>query len=135
MPGSTMGGNENAGVQGGSVVLDIGGDIGALIVYLPDSFAGTEIDISAADGSVPFTHTGVHERVAPNGNRRLTAVYPELTTGDYQLWQPNDGGVPLGPVVRVDGGAVAELDLRELAEVAAPSTHGHAHRHEHVHSH
>ncbi len=129
MRGSTNNGSgESAAVQGGSVVLDIGGDIGALIAYLPESFAGTEIDISVADGSKPFTHTGVHPRVAPNGNRRLTAVYPELTTGDYQLWHPNDG-VPLGPVVHVDGGAVAELDLRELAGVAAPSAHAHSHAH------
>ncbi len=123
------GAGENAEVQGGSVVLDIGGDIGALIVYLPDSFARTEIYISVADGSKPFTHTGVHPRGAPNGPLHQTAVYPELTTGDYQLWHPVDASA-LGPVVYIEGGAVAELSLLDVAGLvgAAP-----AHPHEHSH--
>jgi len=129
MPESTDG--ENPGVQGGSVVLDIGGDIGALIVYLPDSFARTEIYISVADGSEPFTHTGVHPRGAPNGPLHQTAVYPELTTGDYQLWHPVDAST-LGPVVHIEGGAVAELSLLDVADLvgAAP-----VHPHEHLHTH
>jgi len=103
MPDSTSaaGATKSSQVQGGSVVLDIGGDIGALIVYLPDSFAGSEIEIGVA-GSEPFTHTGVHRR-SVGGNSTLTAVYPELTTGDYQLWHPGDGS-PLGPTVRIEGG-------------------------------
>ena len=67
----------------GPVVLDIGGDIGALLVLVPDSLEGEEIDISVAGGS-PFAHTGVHLRGRP-GQERLTAVYPELRTGDYQI--------------------------------------------------
>ncbi len=131
MPDSTEGGvTESARVQGGPVVLDIGGDIGALIVYLPDSFAGSVIEIGYADSDKPFTHTGVHRRSNPNGEVRLTAVYPELTTGDYQLWHPTHGS-PLGPVVHVEGGAVAELNLLELdAEpVGAATVHSHGHTH------
>lgn len=122
------GSGENPGVQGGPLMLDIGGDVGALIVYVPDSFAGTEIEISVAGGA-PFTHTGVHPR-GVGGRLNQTAVYPELAGGDYQLWHPT-AGVLLGPVVHVDGGAVAELDLRELAAVAAPSPHPHPHAHTH----
>jgi len=55
-------GGENSGVHGGPVMLDIGGDVGALVVYLPDSFAGTEIEIGWSDSDEPFTHTGVHPR-------------------------------------------------------------------------
>ncbi|MEO9222586.1 MAG: hypothetical protein ABI251_12600 [Mycobacteriaceae bacterium] len=125
--------NENASVQGGPVVLDIGGDIGALLVFLPESFAGTEIEIGLA-GEMPFTHTGVHPR-GEGENRRQTAVYPELTTGDYQLRHPGDGSV-LGPVVHVEGGALAELDLLELAEmVSVETSHSHSHTHPHAHSH
>lgn len=135
MPETTDGGSgENPGVQGGSVVLDIGGDIGALIVYLPESFARTEIYISVADGSKPFTHTGVHPRGAPNGPLHQTAVYPELTTGDYQLWHPADAS-PLGPAVHVQGGAVAELNLLDLASEPVGAAAGHSHSGGHSHSH
>ena len=124
--------NESAAVRGGPVVLDIGGDIGALIVFLPESLAGTEIEIGLS-GEKPFTHTGVHPR-GDGENRRQTAVYPELTTGDYQLRHPGDGSA-LGPVVHVEGGALAELDLLELAaEVTNVRSH-HSHLHGHSHSH
>ncbi len=137
MPGSTEGGaTESAQVQEGLLVLDIGGDVGALIAFLPGSFAGTEIYISISDGSDPFTHTGVHRRSNPNGEVRLTAVYPELTTGDYQLWHPGDASA-LGPVVHVEGGAVAELNLLELAAemVSVETGHSHSHGDGHSHSH
>ena len=126
---AASGGAENSGVRGGDLMLDIGGDIGALLVYLPDSFAGTEVEIGYSDSDEPFTHTGVH----PRGTSALkqTAVYPELKTGDYQLWHPTDGS-RLGPVVHVEGGAVAELNLLELApELAPPPHHGHGHPHSH----
>ncbi len=125
------GAGENPAVLGGPLMLDIGGDVGALIVYLPDSFAGTEIEIGWSDSDEPFTHTGVH----PRGNGaalQQTAVYPELKTGDYQLWHPTNGGL-LGPAVHVEGGAVAELNLLDLAPEGAPtgSAHGHGHGHPH----
>ncbi len=129
------GAEENPPVQGGSVVLDIGGDVGALIAFLPESFVGTEVYISVADGSDPFTHTGVHAR-GTGEHRRQTAIYPQLTTGDYQLWHPADASA-LGPVVHVQGGAVAELDLLELAAemVSVDTGHSHAHGDGHSHSH
>ena len=131
MRGSTdSGSGESSGVRGGPLMLDIGGDVGALLVYLPDSFAGTEIEIGWDDSDEPFTHTGVHPRGA-GGTLHQTAVYPELKTGDYQLWHPTDGS-RLGPVVHVEGGAVAELNLLELAPGPAPTT-GHWHGHPHSH--
>ena len=136
MPGSTEGGaTESAQVQEGLLVLDIGGDVGALIAFLPESFAGTEVYVSVADGSDPFTHTGVHAR-GTGEHRRQTAIYPQLTTGDYQLWHPADASA-LGPVVHVQGGAVAELDLLELAAemVSVDTGHSHAHGDGHSHSH
>lgn len=115
------------------MVLDIGGDIGALLVLLPDSFAGTEIEIGPAGGT-PSTHTGVHPR-GSGEQRHETAVYPELTTGDYQLWHPTDGR-RLGPVVHVDGGVLAELNLLELVDsVGTGAKHLHSHDGGHPHSH
>ncbi|WP_127783233.1 phospholipase [Rhodococcus sp. X156] len=107
---------EQQQVQGGSVVLDIGGDIGALVVHLPDRFAGTEIDISHAGSTRAVGHTGVHVRAAPDGTRGLTAVYPELVSGSYQLWDPHQPGRRLGPVVHVEGGLVAQLSLLSPAQ-------------------
>jgi hypothetical protein len=130
------GAEENPPVQGGSVVLDIGGDVGALIAFLPESFAGTEVYISVADGSDPFTHTGVHAR-GTSEHRRQTAIYPQLTTGDYQLWHPADAS-PLGEPVHVEGGAVAELNLigrvPDLVGSGTDHGHGHAHSHDDGHS-
>ncbi len=88
------------GVHGGPLMLDIGGDVGALVVYLPDSFAGTEIEIGWSDSDELFTHTGGHPR-GTGGTLHQTAVYPELKTGDYQLWHPTDAA-PLGPAVHVE---------------------------------
>jgi len=134
MRGSTSSSvGENAGVHGGPVMLDIGGDVGALVVYLPDSFAGTEIEIGWSDSDEPFTHTGVHPR-GTGETLHQTAVYPELKTGDYQLWHPYDASL-LGPAVHVEGGAVAELNLLDLAPEPPSGQHNHNHGHGHNHSH
>lgn len=117
---------EGAPVGTGPVVLDIGGDIGALLVLVPESLEGEEIDICVAGGA-PFAHTGVHLR-GPDGHQRLTAVYPSLTTGDYQLLHPADGS-PLGGVVHVEGGSVAQLDLGDWVPAAGPVWSGGHHHH------
>ncbi len=61
-------------------MLDIGGDVGALVVYLPDSFAGTEIEIGWSDSDEPFTHTGVHRNLSrwlrPVGVKPLVSLPP-----------------------------------------------------------
>lgn len=103
---------ETMTVHGGMVVLDIGGDVGALVVLLPDALAGTEVEIGPAGSTQPCGHTGVHPRTAPNGTTCQTAVYPQLSAGTYQLWHPDHPGAPLGPVVQVHGGQVSQLDLQ-----------------------
>jgi len=130
---ASSGGGENSGVHGGPVMLDIGGDVGALVVYLPDSFAGTEIEIGWSDSDEPFTHTGVHPR-GTGGTLHQTAVYPELKTGDYQLWHPYDASL-LGPAVHVEGGAVAELNLLDRPPEPPSGQHHHNHDHGHGHGH
>src|ERR1022692_1752608 len=87
----------------GSVVLNVGRDIGALVLHTPADLDGREIEISP-DG-VPAarrTHSQVRERRA-GGNVQYAAVYPGLTAGDYIIWR--DGTTPLG-VVTINGGHV-----------------------------
>jgi hypothetical protein len=85
----------------GTVVLDIGGDAGALIIYAPEKMDGAEIEVSAWQPPGPTTHALVRARRAAGGCH--AAVYPALPAGDYTIWR--DQLTPAG-VVTVRGGAV-----------------------------
>lgn len=90
------------------VVLDIGGDMGALILYVPPGLAGAEIEISRDGSNEPRTHVAVHERRI--GQQHLfAAVYGSLRAGEYTLWRE-----PATPAatVSIAGGEVTELDWR-----------------------
>jgi hypothetical protein len=90
------------------VVLDIGGDIGALILYTKPEANGDEIEISPVGENGHWSHNQVHERNF-QGRVCFAAVYPELHAGEYELW--GDGPSPVDRVTIV-GGEVAELDWR-----------------------
>ncbi len=114
-------------------MLDIGGDIGALVLMTGPDLLLAEIEISRVDGQPPLaegyghshahthadgtmhshgdptrTHVAVRERRGPTGVQ-YAAIYPGLWTGDYTLWgtdgEPRD-------TVTVIGGEVAQLDWR-----------------------
>lgn len=106
------------------VVLDIGGDIGALVLYTEPEANGAEIEISPAGEEGSRTHNQVHERHF-NGKVSFAAIYPDLRAGEYDLW--GDGPTPVDRVTIV-GGHIAELDWRHPAS-------GHTHTHPHPHSH
>jgi hypothetical protein len=93
----------------GSVVMEVGGDIGAVIVYTPDVLAGLEVEILRRGDDHPFVHTEVRERRLPEGTI-YAAVFPAVPAGDYTL-------LPLAALpaldVRVTGGRVAELSWVE----------------------
>jgi hypothetical protein len=89
-------------------VLDIGGEIGALVVHLPAMTPSGELDICPAGNLEARFHTGVHER-ALGGTTVPVAVFPEVVAGTYTLL--DDALVPFATVT-VAGGEVAELDLR-----------------------
>ncbi|WP_194908581.1 phospholipase [Catenulispora rubra] len=85
----------------GSVVLNLGENIGALILEADASLLGAEIEISRADldsgaGSggdehvhARRTHSMVRERhTVPNP--RYDAVYPDLEAGRYTIWRDAD---------------------------------------------
>lgn len=89
----------------GSVVLDIGGDVGAAAIYVPASLAGDEIEIRAVGDPWRGTHVAVRERVLPD-RTVWAALFPALGQGSYEI-RIKDGD-PSGPVGSVDvaGGQV-----------------------------
>lgn len=115
----------------GTVMLDIGGEIGALIIHTGADLALAEIEVSRTDGTPPLppgyglehthadghthahadptrTHVAVRERRGPSGVR-FAAIYPGLREGDYTVWGL-DGSARDSVTVR--GGHVAELHWR-----------------------
>lgn len=95
-----------------SVVLDIGGEVGAMVVYLASEPPGAELEARPLSDDAARFHTGVHPRDTEAGPV-LVAVFPEVRQGTYELLA--EKGVPDTSViaeVTVVGGEVTELDLR-----------------------
>lgn len=121
----------------GDAVLDIGGDIGALILYTDAEYNGREIEVSPIDepdhgqevghddgrepahehghvheqghGPAHRTHTAIHERRS-GGEVTYAGIYVELKAGTYRIWT-NDPSLP--DRVTIVGGHVAEVDWRK----------------------
>jgi hypothetical protein len=95
------------GVSGaGSVVLDLGGAIGALVLETPAALSGREIEISLVGTAATHrTHSLVRERKTAAGTS-YAAVYPGLTAGRYLIWRHAD--IPVGEVT-IDGGMVTRF--------------------------
>lgn len=89
----------------GSVVLDIGGDIGALVLYVSGSAVGKEIDLDPEDPTGPHIHSAVRERKLAIGTS-FAAVYPALPAGYYFV----EGS---GQRVAIEGGRVTEVRFVE----------------------
>ena len=97
-----------AHVRGGPPVLDIGGDIGALAVSMPDSAAGTELHLRSADIPPLHVHTGVWRR-GSEYDAVTTAVFAELPEGTYWILDDDETAIR---EVNVRGGELATADLR-----------------------
>lgn len=120
---------ENPFAGQGPVLLDIGGDIGAIVLRLPASMHGAEIEIHAVGGGQhtyshqhedhahPHDHDHGHEghhhehvavvaRPSADGTQ-YSAVFPEVEAGSYDL---REAGGPVTLRVEVTGGAVTEAD-------------------------
>jgi len=88
---------ENAGAGRGAAVLDIGGEIGALVVVMPASMLGLEVEIRSLDGQhvVGQAHTHAHEHLAhvavvnrPVADGQVPSlVFGELEQGRYELFE------------------------------------------------
>lgn len=107
---------ENPHAGQGPVVLDIGGDIGALVVTTPAAMDGVEVEIVPTGtrrdpGHDPGHGHGAPVHVAvirrPVGERSVHClVYGELVAGTYDLYVRPDGPVRL--TATVTGGQVTE---------------------------
>jgi ribulose-5-phosphate 4-epimerase/fuculose-1-phosphate aldolase len=89
-----------------AVVLDIGNDLGALIVHTDAGLVGVEVEISATGSDGERSHKEVLEREI-EGRPAYTAVFDKVRAGSYTLWV-HDIAREHGVVVI--GGTVAELD-------------------------
>ncbi len=91
-------------VQEGHVVLDIGGDVGSLIIYTGAHLLGYQIDVSLkGNASAKRIHTDVLERRIA-GRQVFAAVFAELPEGEYVTWSDP------AETFTITGGSIAELD-------------------------
>lgn len=93
---------------GGPVVLDIGDDVGAVIVHVTgvwDDLIGYEIHARPSGSSRHSIHTGIWPR-AVGGRQELVAVFPELDQGTYELLNLNG---TVATSVIVSAGVVTEV--------------------------
>jgi hypothetical protein len=98
--------NRHAGQ--GAVMLDIGGDVGALVVIAPAELAGVEIEArsSTAPAWEHAPHAAVLGRPTANGTVH-SLVLGSLHAGDYELRRLPDGAPELHATVT--GGEVTEV--------------------------
>ena len=100
---------ENPWAGRGAVLLDIGGDVGALVVRMPAELTCTEVDIVPVDdeGGPPGrrAHVAVVARRVGSGTVP-SLVYPDLVTGTYALCEKGSDVRRL--TVHVEGGRVTQ---------------------------
>ena len=90
------------------VVLELGGDVGALIVYADPELHGSEIEISRQDDDSSRSHKDVLER-SLDGRPTYAAVFDLLDEGVYTLWVDDR---PRSRKVPVAGGRITAIDWR-----------------------
>jgi hypothetical protein len=97
-------------VRGGPPVLDIGGEIGAMVATMSPQTVGHELHLRSEHHPPVSVHTGVWDRQL--GDRTVTAaVFCELVEGTY--WVLDATGADVHPV-EITGGELATIDLRHL---------------------
>jgi hypothetical protein len=92
---------------GGTVLLDIGDGVGALVVHATAEVCGVEIEIARPGEESAFTHTEVRERRLPDGSV-YAGVFPALAAGDYRLLD----GAEHRQELTIRSGRVTEVSLR-----------------------
>jgi hypothetical protein len=76
--------NPGGATGDGVVVMDIGGDVGGLVLYTAAELVGREIDLTSLDDAHAHTHSAVRER-HHGGLVRYAAVYPSLRAARYAV--------------------------------------------------
>jgi hypothetical protein len=94
---------------GPTPVLDIGGDVGALVVQVDTVPQTGELEARPRAHPDRRFHTGVHWREVA-GERVAVAVYPAVIQGAYEILDQQ-----LHPVasVQIEGGAVTHIRLTQ----------------------
>jgi len=116
---------ENPWAGQGAVLLDIGGDVGALVVEMPASLTGVEVEARLEGGSTerPVHHPHVAVVDRPVGAGVVPSlVFPSLTAGRYRLARKGSADAELSVVV--SGGEVTSVRwpaVRPAGAAAAPS--------------
>jgi hypothetical protein len=96
------------------VVLDIGQDIGSLIIYTKEELRGYQIDVSLKGSATSKrVHTDVLER-SIGGRPVFAAVFAELPEGEYMTWSDP------AETCTIVGGHIAELDWRNTSIYVPP---------------
>jgi hypothetical protein len=90
------------------VVLELGENVGALIVHTDADLHGVEIEISPDGDDGHRSHKQVLER-SISGRPAFTAVFDGLRAGAYSLWT---NGHRRARGVTVAGGSIGTLDWR-----------------------
>jgi len=94
-------------VVGSAAVLDIGDDVGALLVRLEDVPASGELHAEPSGRPSERFHTGVHRR-SDDGHWVALALFPSVVAGRYDILDEN---MQPAATVDVSGGCVQEVDL------------------------
>jgi hypothetical protein len=91
-----------------ALILDIGGDVGALVLYADEQCLGREIDLTPVSmARSHHTHSLIRRRRATDRDI-VAGVYPQLNEGEYTVWGLDEGG-PIGKV-EIVGGQVTEFN-------------------------
>ncbi|MGH9122526.1 MAG: phospholipase [Acidimicrobiales bacterium] len=93
----------------GSVVLELGGSVGAVIVHTPSTMVDTEIEVRRAGAEWTGAHATVRERTV-EGGPLFAVVLGGLEEGDYELREHRTRGD--GPTIEVVvvGGRVSRVN-------------------------
>ena len=71
----------------GSVALDLGPDVGAVVVRTAGTATGEELQIEGADRrGVPYRTHAVARRRALPASTLTAAVFPSVPAGEYTVW-------------------------------------------------
>ena len=103
--------HEHAPDTADNLLLDIGADVGALVIQAAADRDQAEVEISPAGSGQPRTHNVVRLRQTP-GRSVYAAVFPAVPAGDYDVWRD---AVTRAGTVTVRGGHVASFTLAEAA--------------------
>jgi hypothetical protein len=90
----------------GTVVLDIGGDRGAAVIYTGYALSGSEIEIRPVGHPWEGVHTGIRQRDLSD-EVCFAAVFGSIAAGSYQFRVKGTETEPI-MAIEVTGGGIAE---------------------------